>query len=140
MEHDTTGRTNEYSVRVDEHDTILTPQSKAFTNAELHILVAIAYADQDSLGNELLDIEDLAEYIPAISAEEMYATISDLVINGFINERDIIESRSIRATQLLFETFDAQVMGWNTDADAVELAKLMLANPEHDSPSLAEKT
>lgn len=51
MEHDTTGRTNEYSVRLDEHDTILTPQPKAFTNAELHILVAIAYADQDGLGN-----------------------------------------------------------------------------------------
>jgi hypothetical protein len=113
-------------VRLDEHHAILAPRPKTLTDAELHVLVAIAYADQEGLGDKFLDIEDPAEYIPVMSVEEMDATTSDLVINGFINERDIIGSRNIRATQLLFETFDAQVMGWSTDADAVKLAKLML--------------
>lgn len=135
-----TDRSNELDERVDRHERLLSPATVELSDAQQAVVVAILRANDTGMEELFTAIEDVAEQLPKFSPDEVEEAAHGLVEDRLLEGRHTTGPWQVRATQLLFETFDAEVMGWSTVSDAVALAALMLADDQHQSPDLANKT
>lgn len=104
---------------------------------------SVGRACPDGLAEHFLDLDEMKELLPDYSEQEIIDQAEELAAYGLLAVRNLIGAWRVRPTQLFYEQFDHQVMGWEsagTRQDAVRIAQLMLENTEAQSQELQELT
>ncbi len=103
----------------------------------------VGHACPDGLAEHFLELEELKNLLPGYSEQEIVEQAEELAAYDFLGVQDLIGAWRVRPTQLFYEQFDFQIMGWEstgTKQDAAHIACLMLENTEAQCPELLELT
>lgn len=126
-EVDVTGRTNEHTDRLDEHEEIISPKT-TITGLGAKLLVALAQAPGDGMAGRGLSLDELAKLLPDEDKQSIEDAVFDLENLGLVTLWRALSSWSLRLTPMFYEQIDPQVMGWDTHTDAVTLGNLLVAD------------
>ena len=127
-EVDVTGRTNEHTDRLDEHDKVISPKT-TITGVGAKLIVVLATAPGDGMQGRGRTLDDLAKLLPDEDKQAIQDAAFDLEQHGLVTLQKFISGEwLLRLTPTFYEQIDPQVMGWDTHADAVTLANLLLAD------------
>lgn len=119
-------RTNQNTGRLDEHDRLLKPTA-TLTGTAAQLAVALAKACPNGLGYERFDLDALCRLLPELDRQAIEDATADLEILSLVErERYLGAYWSIRLTSAFYVQLDHQIMGWDTTADAVIVARLLL--------------
>ena len=119
-------RTNENTGRLDEHEHLLKPTA-TLTGTAAQIAVALAKACPNGLGYERYDLDALSMLLPNVRREEIEDATADLESLGLVErERYLGKHWFIRLMPAFYVQLDHQIMGWDSTADAVTLARLLV--------------
>ena len=89
----------------------------------------MAKACPDGLGHEEFDIGALCRLLPETDRQDIEDATADLEVLGLV-ERECFVGKHwhIRLTPDFYLQLDHQIMGWDNKADAVTVARLLLAS------------
>jgi hypothetical protein len=119
-------RTNKNTDRLDEHERLLNPTMTLMGTAA-QLAVGLAKACPDGLGHEQFDLDALCKLLPEVDRQEIEDATADLEGLGLVQrERSIGKYWSIRLTPAFYAQLDRPIMGWDSTADAVVVARLLL--------------
>ena len=120
------GRTNQNADRLDEHERLLNPTT-TLTGMAAQLAVALARACPDGLGHKKFDLDGLCGLFPEVDRAAIEDATADLEILGLAQrERFIGGYWFIRLTPVFYVQLDHQIMGWDSTADAIAVAGLLL--------------
>lgn len=134
-----TERSNQHDERLDRHEDVLAP-SETITGLPAQLLVRLAQECPDGLSMQDYDLDALSALFPDEDRQSIKDAVSDLKALGLLKSWEFIGGWRIALAEDTYEQVDPQVMGWDTKADAVEIAPLMLAENTGHAPELHEKT
>lgn len=81
------------------------------------------------------------QLVPDTDPSEVEDAALELSAAGYLQERHLIGAHRFRPTQLFYEQFDHQVMGWDgARKDAAFLASLMIQHDTGDATDLHERS
>ncbi|MBB3952978.1 hypothetical protein [Aureimonas jatrophae] len=135
----TTDRVNEHGEQLDRHEDLLAPK-QTITGLPAQLIARLVQDCPDGLGMEFYDREDLCALFPDEAEQVVEDAVYDLKSLGLVRSFDRIGAWSIAIEEDTYRQLDAQLMGWDTDADAVEVAQLMLAGDTGHARTLHEQT
>ena len=131
-EADISGRTNEHTERLDQHEEIISPKTQELTGGAVKLAVALARDPNcDGMSGPGRDLDALCDLVPDVRKQEVEDAAFELHMHGLCEiDRAIGKKWWLRLTQKFYEQIDHQVMGWNatTQDNARTLAHLMLEN------------
>ena len=134
-----TERSNEHGERLNRHEGMLAP-TETIEGLPARILTRLAQECPDGLSMQGYDLDALSAPFPGEDRQSIKDAVSDLKALGLLKSWDFIGGWRIALAEDTYEQVDPQVMGWDTKADAVEIARLMLAGNTGHAPELHEKT
>lgn len=134
-----TERSNEHGERLNRHEGLLAP-TETIEGLPARILTRLAQECPDGLSMQDYDLDALSALFPDEDRQPIKDAVSDLKALGLLKSWDFIGGWRIALAEDTYEQVDPQVMGWDTKADAVEIARLMLAGNTGHAPELHEKT
>lgn len=127
-EHDVSHGVNNLNERVDDIDERTGVRTIQMTGGTAATAMFMIKHCPDGLAQEWTTIEQLCEVYPDLTKQELLDGLGDLESYGFIKEVSFISSPSrYQLTEYAYEALDEPIMGWNTKADARELAMKVLA-------------
>jgi hypothetical protein len=120
---------NNLNDRVDNIDDRTAARNIELTGGTAAVAKYLIEHCPDGLAHEWTIIEQLCEAYPDLSKQELLDGLGDLESYGFIKEVSFIGSLSrYKLATSAYEVLDGPVMGWDTKADARELAKEALTH------------
>jgi hypothetical protein len=120
-------RTNQNTGRLDEHERLLKPTT-TLSDTAAQLAVALASACPDGLGHEEFDLDALCSLLPEMDRPDIEDATADLEVLGLVErERFLGKHWTIRLTSAFCLQLDGQIMGWDTTADAVTVARILPA-------------
>lgn len=123
-----TDRTNEHTGHLDEHDKVLSHKT-TITGVGAKLIVALATAPGDGMAGSGRTLDEIAKLLPDEDKRAIEDAVFDLQQLGLVTlERATGKNWWLRLMPTFYEQIDCQVMGWNTHADALTLANLLLAD------------
>lgn len=131
-------RTNDHGERLDRHEALLFPEARTFSGPTAQLIEAVAKTCPDGLAEHPIDIEELGRLVPGSDPATVEDAALELSAAGLLHEQYLVGAHRFRPTQLFYEQFDHQVMGWgggSTRCDAASIAALMI---EHENGAAAE--
>lgn len=135
-----TDRSNEHDQRLAAHDALL-PAEEVVTGAAASLLAALAKDCPDGLADRSYTLDDLAVLLPEQERQAIEDAAFEFEIIGLLTIRRVLAGPwSASLTQGSYEQIDRQVMGWDTAVDAVEIARIMLAQDTGHAPDLHAAT
>lgn len=134
-----TERSNQHGERLDRHEDMLAP-SETISGLPARLVVRLAQECPDGLSMQDYDLDALSALFPDEDRQSIKDAVSDLKALGLLKSWDFIGGWRIALAEDAYEQVDPQVMGWDTKADAVEVARMMLAEDTGHAPELHEKT
>lgn len=118
---------NDLHERVDDLDSRTGTQTIELTGGTAAAAKFMLEQCPDGLAQEWTTIEQLCEAFPDLTKQELLDGLGDLESYGFIKEVSFIGSPSrYQLATYAYEVLDKPVMGWDTKADARELAREVL--------------
>lgn len=102
-------------------------------------MVRIARDCPDGLGNMHYNLDELCALFPAEERQAVEDAAFDLKTLGLLKSRNWIGGWSLSMAHGTYEQVDAQVMDWDTKADAVDIARLMVGGNSGHAPDLIAK-
>lgn len=120
-----TERSNEHATRLDEHDQAISPTTELSAPA-VALAVALAREPGNGMGGRPRDLTAICALVPELARENVQDAVFELKELGLVEFTSSLNSWWLKLTQKFYEQVDAQVMGWDTLADARELARLLL--------------
>lgn len=119
---------NDLNERVDDIDSRTGARTVELTGGTAAAAKYLIEQCPDGLAQEWTSLEQLCEAYPNPTKQELLDGLGDLESYGLIKEVSFIGSPSrYKLTTYAYEVLDQPVMGWDTKADARELAKEVLA-------------
>jgi hypothetical protein len=119
-------RTNQNTGRLDQHERLL-KRTTTLSDTAAQLAVALASACPDGLGHEEFDLDALCSLLPEMDRPDIEDATADLEVLGLVErERFLGKHWTIRLTSAFYLQLDGQIMGWDTTADAVTVARLLL--------------
>jgi hypothetical protein len=134
-----TERSNEHGERLDRHEGMLAP-TETIEGFPARLLTRLARECPDGLSMQDYDLDALSALFPDEDRQSIKDAVFDLKALGLLKSWDFIGGWRIALAEDTYEQVDPQVMGWDTKADAVVIARLMLAEDTGHAPELHEKT
>jgi hypothetical protein len=134
-----TERSNQHGERLDRHDDMLAP-SETIEGLPARLLARLAQECPDGMSMHDYDLDALRALFPDDDRQAIKDAVADLKALGLLKSWDYIGGWRIAVAEDAYEQVDPQVMGWDTKADAVAIARLMLAGNTGHAPELHEKT
>lgn len=128
-EQDVSDGVNDLNERVDDIDSRTGARTVELTGGTAAAAKYLIEHCPDGLAQEWTSLEQLCEAYPDLTKQELLDGLGDLESYGFIKEVSFIGSPSrYKLTTYAYEVLDLPVMGWDTKADARELAKQVLTH------------
>jgi len=132
-------RSNEHDDRLDRHEDMIAP-TETIDGLPARMLARLARECPDGLSTQDYDLDALCALFPDDDRQSIRDAVFDLKAIGLLKSWDFIGGWQIALSEDAYAQIDPQVMGWDTEADAVEIARLMLAENTGHAPKLHEKT
>ena len=133
-------RSNEHGDRLDRHEDILAPATETISGLPARLLARLAQECPDGLSMQDYDVDALSTLFPDDDKQSLRDAVFDLKALGLLKSWDFIGGWRIALSEDAYAQIDPQVMGWDTDADSIEIARLMLAEDTGHAPELHERT
>lgn len=131
-------RTNEHAERLDDHEQRLNP-TRILQGATAELVAALASNCPDGLGHKKYELADLCALLPEVENQKIEDAVFDLEHHGLLFLTRTLGGRwRANLTPRFYEEIDNQLMKWDTDKDAITLARLMLENDEGRAATLHE--
>lgn len=130
-------RTNEHAEVLQRYEAMLSPEPEVLSGMPAALVRVVAQACPDGLAETFIELHEIVRRLPDADESAVNQAVQDLVVLGFLDER--IGASSVRATQLFYEQFDSQVMGWGsqgTRQDAAIVAASMLKHGSGHTPDI----
>lgn len=134
-----TTRSNEHDRRLDHHNEMLMP-TETVTGLPAQLVVKLLAECPDGLGEKHYQPTELCAFFPEENLAAIEDAVFDLKTLGLLRSRDWIGGWSVALEEYAYEKLDGQIMGWETNADAIEIARLMLSENDGHAPNLHTKT
>lgn len=135
-----TDRSNEHEERLAAHDSVM-PAEEVVTGTGALLLAALAKDCPDGLADRSYTLDELAVLLPEQERQEIEDAVFEFEIIGLLSVRRVLAGPwRTSLTQNFYDQIDSQVMGWDTAADAAQIARIMLARDSGDAPELHEET
>lgn len=132
-------RSNEHETRLNKHENIIAP-SERVSGIPAVLISALAHDCPDGLGQKYYRLDDIVTLLPNENKEELEEAVFDVEALGLLNiYRSLNSPWNVKLTTEFYEQVDHQVMGWDTEEDAHEIAQLMLSESTGDAPTLHKK-
>ena len=138
-QHDISERSNEHDAQLRRHEDMLAP-TETIDGLAAQLISRLVQECPDGLAEKSYDLDTLATLFPEAREQAIRDAASDLDVLGLLNVRALIGGWSVALSDDSYQQIDWQVMGWDTRADAVEIAGLMLSEDTGDAPDLHDKT
>jgi hypothetical protein len=132
-------RSNEHNDRLDQHQDMLAP-TETITGLAAELISRLAQECPDGMSTQDYDLTDLCSLFPEADRQSLKDAVFDLKALGLLKSWDFIGGWRIAIAEEAYAKVDPQVMGWDTEADSIQIARLMLANDTGHAPELHEKT
>lgn len=127
-ERDVSEGVNDLHERVDDIDSRTGARTIELTGGTAAAAKYLIEHCPDGLAHEWTSLEQLCEAYPDLTKQTLLDGLGDLESYGFVKEVSFIGSPSrYQLTTYVYEVLDKPVMGWDTKADARELAKKVLS-------------
>lgn len=134
-------RTNDNTTRIDKHEELLQPHHETLNGVIASLVYHLAHDCSDGLGHKIFSLENILAMLPNEASQEVEDAIYELENFGFLKVSRVLSGKwHARLTQSFYEQFDYQIMGWNTENDAVTIVQKMLELNNGDAPTLHKET
>ena len=133
-------RSNDHGDRLDRHEDMLAPVTETISGLPARMLARLAQECPDGLSMQDYDLDALCALFPDDDKQSLKDTVFDLKALGLLKSWDFIGGWRIALSEDAYAQIDPQVMGWDTEADSIEIARLMLEEDTGHAPELHEKT
>ena len=134
-------RTNDNTTRINQHENLLQPHQEIITGTMAKLVHHLAHACPDGLGQEYFTLTEMLAMLPNENSQEVEDAVYELEFLGLVKvSRALSRDWFARLTQDFYEKLDHQIMGWNTEDDAVTIVHKMIEYDEGDAPTLHKLT
>jgi hypothetical protein len=132
-------RTNENSAQLDQHEEILRP-TEELTGVTAHLIDALARACPDGMARKAFAFAEIGALLPDAGPQELEDAGYELETLGLVELLPGEGPWRLRLKPVFYTQFDHQVMGWNTEGDAAEIARLIVEDENGNAARLHAKT
>lgn len=131
-------RTNEHTARLDTHEALLEP-TETITGLPAVLIARLVQECPDGMARRYYDLDALCALLPDADRTALNDAAFDLKALNLLKSRHYFGGWQVALAEGAYAQIDPQVMEWDTQADAIEIARLMIAEDSGHAPELHEK-